>query len=218
MVATETQFVLAGYVRLGERTDPRFLLVITASACSGIRWSLTQLLLRHIPATSNVFSTLFHLAPIMFISLLLSHILFESPRELLAHPMFTPKSIPMLLSPGVLAFCMTSTEFELIRRTSVVTLSVSGMLKEVLTVLAGTAVFGDRLAVSNIWGVIVTLGGIGWYNWIKVQKMREEDKKERLLGSSEYELVNRQTAIDQHGLEEVFSIDSEGEEEHSRRQ
>jgi solute carrier family 35, member C2 len=88
---------------------------------------------------------------------------------------------------------MTSTEFELIRQTSVVTLSVSGMFKEVLTVLAGTVVFGDRLAVSNVWGVIVTLGGIGWYNWIKVQKMRGavvgEGVKDEEVGG--YEMVGR---------------------------
>jgi solute carrier family 35 protein C2 len=83
---------------------------------------------------------------------------------------------------------MTSTEFELIRRTSVVTLSVSGMFKEVLTVLAGTIVFGDQLAVSNIWGVLVTLGGIGWYNYIKVQKMKEDVMIKEGGG---YEMVDR---------------------------
>jgi solute carrier family 35, member C2 len=191
----------------------RFLLVITASALSGIRWSLTQLLLQHTPATRNPFSTLFHLAPVMFISLLLSHILFESPAALLSHPLFTFKSLPLLLSPGILAFCMTSTEFELIRRTSVVTLSVSGMFKEVLTVLAGTVVFGDHLAVSNIWGVLVTLGGISWYNWIKIQKMREDDGVEKdLSGINGYEMVDRE------GQEEIFSIGEESEQAHSRSQ
>jgi solute carrier family 35, member C2 len=81
---------------------------------------------------------------------------------------------------------MTATEFELIRRTSVVTLSVSGMFKEVLTVIAGTIVFGDHLAVSNIWGVIVTLGGIAWYNYIKIQKMREDNEVEK----EGYEMVD----------------------------
>jgi solute carrier family 35, member C2 len=130
----------------------------------------------------------------MFLSLIISHILFESPAALIAHPLFSLRYIPLLLSPGVLAFAMTSTEFELIQHTSVVTLSVSGMFKEVLTVLAGTVVFGDRLAVANVWGVIVTVAGIGWYNWIKVQKMREEaqtgekDLDEEAAG---YEMIDR---------------------------
>lgn len=60
------------------------------------------------------------------------------------------------------------------------------MFKEVLTVLAGTIVFGDKLAVANIWGVLVTVGGIGWYNWIKIQKMREEDNRTK----DGYEMVD----------------------------
>src|SRR5271163_1073968 len=189
---------------------------------AGFRWSITQILLQHVKATANPFSTLFHLAPIMFFSLLISHLLFESPTELWQHPYFTWKYIPMLLSPGIVAFFMTSTEFELIRRTSVVTLSVSGMFKEVLTVIAGTIVFQDRLAVSNIWGVIVTLGGIGWYNWIKIQKMREVDSKEKEELAEEsldgYEMVDREVVPAQQGSsEELFSIEEEDEEEHEEQ-
>lgn len=115
---------------------------------------------------------------------------------------------------------MTSTEFELIRRTSVVTLSVSGMFKEVLTVLAGTIVFGDQLAVSNIWGVLVTLGGIGWYNWIKIQKMREEedgggDGRDEEEEGEGYEMVGRDEGV-LDDEEEMFSIDEESELAHSR--
>ena len=81
------------------------------------------------------------------------------------------------------------------------TLSVGGMFKEVLTVLAGTIVFGDRLAVSNVWGVLVTLGGIGWYNWIKVQKMRQENGSEKEAG---YEMIDREAVPEQ---EELFLVD-----------
>ena len=102
---------------------------------------------------------------------------------------------------------MNLTEFELIRRTSVVTLSVAGMFKEVLTVLAGTLIFGDRIALNNIWGVLVTLGGIAWYNWIKIQKMKDENTGQgKELGSPGYEMVDREAGAVQ---EEVFSIDEE---------
>ena len=139
----------------------------------------------------------------MFLSLLLSHALFESTTSLIVHPLFTLQSLPLLLSPGILAFFMTTTEFELIRRTGVVTLCIGGIFKEVLTVLAGTIVFQDHLAVSNIWGVLVTLGGISWYNWIKIQKMNEADKL-RKEDFTDFELVDR------HGLDDdVFSLDEE---------
>ena len=81
--------------------------------------------------------------------------------------------------------------------------------------LAGTIVFGDRLAVANIWGVVVTLGGIGWYNWIKILKMKEEMAGEEKEGG--YEMVRR-IGEGEVEDEEAFEIDDEGEQEHSRSQ
>ena len=99
-----------------------------------------------------------------------------------------------------------------------VTLSVAGMFKEVLTVLAGTMVFGDRLAVANVWGVLVTLGGIGWYNWIKIDKMRREGRDGE-EGKEGYEMVGR-NGQEEESEEEVFDVgndeEGEGEQEHSR--
>ena len=60
MVAGETAFNALG-----------FILVMTASFCSGFRWSLTQILLLRNPATSNPFSSIFFLTPVMFLALFL---------------------------------------------------------------------------------------------------------------------------------------------------
>jgi protein-S-isoprenylcysteine O-methyltransferase Ste14 len=135
----------------------------------------------------------------MFLALLVSHLLFENPASLWVHPLFSWKILPLLVSPGVIAFLMNTTEFELIRRTGVVTLCIGGIFKEVLTVLGGTIVFGDHLAVSNIWGVLVTLGGIVWYNYIKIQKMREEEQTQK-EGGDGYEMINRERLLDEENL------------------
>src|SRR5580700_3547714 len=60
MVFGEVQFSALGFV-----------LVISAAFFSGFRWALTQILLLRNPATSNPFSSIFFLAPIMFLTLLL---------------------------------------------------------------------------------------------------------------------------------------------------
>jgi len=62
---------------------------------------------------------------------------------------------------------MNVTEFGLIQRTSVVTLSVAGIFKEVAVIFVSTIIFHDRLTPINISGLIVTLFGIGLYNWLK---------------------------------------------------
>ncbi|KAK6348659.1 Triose-phosphate Transporter [Orbilia javanica] len=169
MVADEAAFVLIG-----------FILVMLASILSGLRWSLTQLLLLRNPATSNPFSSIFFLAPVMFVSLLVIAVPVEGLgkfwgrwMELIGEWGIFP-GIGMLIAPGVVAFCMTASEFALLRRTSVVTLSICGIFKEVVTITASTTIFHDVLTPVNITGLLVTILSIGGYNYIKIKKMRGE--------------------------------------------
>ncbi|KAK6502015.1 Triose-phosphate Transporter [Arthrobotrys musiformis] len=169
MVADEAAFVLIG-----------FILVMLASVLSGLRWSLTQLLLLRNPATSNPFSSIFFLAPVMFLSLLVIAIPVEGLGKFwarwteLAGEWGLLSGIGMLIAPGVVAFCMTASEFALLRRTSVVTLSICGIFKEVVTITASTTIFHDVLTPVNITGLFVTILSIGGYNYIKIKKMRGE--------------------------------------------
>jgi solute carrier family 35 protein C2 len=77
----------------------------------------------------------------------------------------------------MIAFCMTASEFALLQRTSVVTLSIAGIFKEVVTISAAGIVFGDDLTPINVSGLLVTIGAIAAYNWIKIRKMREDARK-----------------------------------------
>ncbi len=56
-----------------------FILVISAAFFSGFRWGLTQILLLRNPATSNPFSSIFFLAPVMFLTLLCIAVPVEGP-------------------------------------------------------------------------------------------------------------------------------------------
>ncbi|PBP18408.1 triose-phosphate transporter [Diplocarpon rosae] len=84
----------------------------------------------------------------------------------------------LLLFPGCIAFLMTASEFALLQRTSVVTLSIAGIFKEVVTISAAGLVFHDPLTPINISGLFVTIGAIAAYNWIKICKMRDDAQKE----------------------------------------
>ncbi|KAF2402420.1 TPT-domain-containing protein [Trichodelitschia bisporula] len=169
MVAGETAFDVLG-----------FILVMSAAASSGFRWSLTQILLLRNPATSNPFSSIFFLAPIMFVTLLVIAIPVEgfvdlyAAFQVLASVHGTLLSIGILLFPGCLAFAMTASEFALLQRTSVVTLSICGIFKEVLTISTATIVFDDKLTLINFTGLLVTIATIAAYNYIKMKQMRED--------------------------------------------
>ena len=169
MVAGETAFNALG-----------FTLVIASAFFSGFRWGLTQILLLRHPATSNPFSTLFLLTPVMFISLIVIALAIEGPNEIhqgflnLAEKQGTGFGATLLIFPGVLAFCMISSEFALLKRSSVVTLSICGIFKEVVTISAAGVIFHDKLTTVNITGLVVTISSIGAYNYMKISRMRNE--------------------------------------------
>ncbi|KAK3397806.1 TPT-domain-containing protein [Sordaria brevicollis] len=169
MVAGEVEFKLGG-----------FLLVISASFFSGFRWGLTQILLLRNPATSNPFSSIFFLAPVMFLSLISIAIPVEGFSALFAGLKIIAEEHGMLMAPllilfpGTIAFLMTASEFALLKRTSVVTLSIAGIFKEAVTISAAAIVFGDTMTVINVMGLLVTLAAIATYNYMKIKKMRQD--------------------------------------------
>lgn len=161
-----------------------FALIIASAFFSGFRWGLTQILLLRHPATSNPFSTLFLLTPVMFVSLIVIAIGVEGPVEIhqgflnLAEKHGTLFGSCLLVFPGVLAFCMISSEFALLKRSSVVTLSICGIFKEVVTISAAGVIFHDTLTAVNVSGLVITIGSIAVYNYMKISRMRSEAQTE----------------------------------------
>jgi solute carrier family 35, member C2 len=106
MVATETHFVLGGFV-----------LVISASALGGLRWSLTQMLMRNKRCGMNQpASTIFWLAPVMGLTMAIVSITLESWSELSGFhspdgPAAPLRIIVLLIVPGIIAFFMVLAEY-----------------------------------------------------------------------------------------------------------
>lgn len=202
MVAGEVEFQLSG-----------FILVISAAFFSGFRWGLTQILLLRNPATSNPFSSIFFLAPVMFLTLMLIAVpvegfsgLIEGLRILSEE--WGPYKTPLiLLFPGCIAFLMTASEFALLKRSSVVTLSIAGIFKEVLTIAVAALVFDDRLTPINISGLVITLIAIGGYNYIKLSKMRNDAQLD-VHNKASYQQPQSESSSDDRGS----SSDSDEEE------
>ncbi|EAS35801.3 nucleotide-sugar transporter [Coccidioides immitis RS] len=182
MVADEATFNVIG-----------FSLIIASAFFSGFRWALTQLLLLRHPATANPFSTLFFLTPIMFVSLLVLALLIEGPSQILTglgiltDQFGTLRTLAVLIFPGTLAFCMIASEFALLRRSSVVTLSICGIFKEVITIAAAGILYDDRLTLINVAGLVVTTCCIATYNYMKITTMRKEAQKDIAEHPSELE-------------------------------
>jgi solute carrier family 35 protein C2 len=106
MVATETRFVLEG-----------FILVLSASALGGLRWCLTQVLLQNKEmGFDNPAATIYWLAPIMGITLASLSAVVERWGAVFSSPFFLTfdkmlETAFFIVVPGILAFCMIMSEF-----------------------------------------------------------------------------------------------------------
>jgi solute carrier family 35, member C2 len=105
MVATETHFILGGFV-----------LVLSASGLGGLRWALTQLLLQNKKmGMTNPAATVFWLSPVMAITLCIISMIIEDWGALFKSDFFssfsqTLETVLLLIAPGILAFCMVISE------------------------------------------------------------------------------------------------------------
>ncbi|KAJ7078842.1 triose-phosphate transporter family-domain-containing protein [Mycena belliarum] len=164
MVATETHFVLGG-----------FLLVLTASTLGGFRWALTQILLKNKKmGMDNPAATIYWLAPAMGITLGIISFVLDDWAALFSSSFFVGfkalQTVLFLTMPGIVAFCMVLSEFSIIQRAGVVPMSIAGIAKEVTTISISAAIFGDNLTPLNITGVAITVCGIALFTYHKYKK------------------------------------------------
>ncbi|KAJ3209344.1 Triose-phosphate Transporter [Dinochytrium kinnereticum] len=169
MVIHETHFNLSGYLQ-----------VQVATVLAGFRWSITQILLeRESIGMSNPFATSMFLAPVMGVCLLIASVIVEkTPWALASSGYFdnatdTVKTLALIGVGGLVAFVMVISEFKLIATTSVVTFSIAGIVKEIITISASAIVFKDTFTVTNIIGLMISLVGIGLYNYVRITGLRE---------------------------------------------
>lgn len=147
------------------------ILVLSASCVSGLRWSFTQLLLKHNSYTNNPISTIFYISPAMCVALFAVGLVAEGWGNFMSLPIWELKgvfgTIGLMILPGVLAFMMTLCEFKLLLVAQVITLSIAGIFKELLTIIVSSVVFGDRLSFVNCLGLVLTFVDIMWYNYYR---------------------------------------------------
>jgi solute carrier family 35 protein C2 len=175
MVANETDFKMLGFVQ-----------VMLASVMGGLRWSLTQLLLtdnrqktQYEPLEQpkdkahhqHPVATILHLAPVMAVFIFTASIVVESEKFPTSKFFESWQSVSHIMAwmllGGCVAFAMVVSEFEVIKRIGVVSLSIAGIVKEVLTIGISMWYFGDELHLLNYVGMAVTIAGIAVYNWFK---------------------------------------------------
>ncbi|KAI9258449.1 triose-phosphate transporter family-domain-containing protein [Helicostylum pulchrum] len=155
-----------------------FLLVLTAAVASGLRWNMAQYLMKSGGKSNkdnSPLATMYHLSPIMFITMLSLSLIIEKPfQQQIGTNSFYFDSLSKALTSlaimsfgGVLAFIMTIAELYLIKGTSTVTLSVAGISKEVVVIALSVLIYGDELTAKTYMGLAISIFGIIGYNYYK---------------------------------------------------
>lgn len=78
-----------------------------------------------------------------------------------------PRLWLLILTSGLVSFCLNLANFLVTKYTSAVMLQVLGNVKVVLAILVSLCIFGNRVSASSAVGCAITLVGVGVYNFVK---------------------------------------------------
>jgi solute carrier family 35 protein C2 len=163
-----------------------FLMVLSAAMLSGVRWSLTQLIIEEHSneagsarklTSAGPLATILYLAPIAGVLMFAMSLVVEGVGQFAR---YTARNIPyvsvIFATSGVLTFALILTEYKVVQETSVLTFAITGILKEIILIALSMLVFGDRLIPINYVGIVISIGGIAAYNWLRLSHRAKRGK------------------------------------------
>lgn len=170
-----------------------FSMVLSAAMLSGVRWSLTQLIIEEHSSESGgkkltsagPLATILYLAPIAGCLMMLLSCLVEGLFGFLKY--FQQNfvySLSIFGSSGVLTFLLILTEYKVVQETSVLTFAITGIFKEIMLIGLSMLVFGDRLILINYVGIAISISGIAGYNYLRLKLKAERHQKNPSIPSS----------------------------------
>eukprot|EP00892_Ulva_mutabilis_P004910 jgi/Ulvmu1/2791/UM140_0021.1 len=211
LVAGEVEFNVVG-----------FLLVMTAAAMSGVRWTITQILLQggdsgggHRVQRGTALEVMESLTPVMSATTMLLSLASEPLIHIVRTNIYFSSAPHLLLSLALIsvgafiAFFMVLVEFMLISSTSALTFMVAGVFKEIVTVMVAHFTYGDQFTALNGAGLAVLLCGVGLFNyqqWRKAQAVHGQVQAVSLTDDAQVLLAVEPDAESDEGGFEMEAI------------
>ncbi|MCL7030744.1 hypothetical protein MKW94_005930 [Papaver nudicaule] len=167
-VAKETEFQFWGFV-----------FVMLAAVMSGFRWSMTQILLqKETYGLKNPLTLMSYVTPVMAVATAILSLAMDPWDEFRTNVYFDSswhvfRSALLMFLGGTLAFFMVLTEYILVSATSAVTVTIAGVVKEVVTILVAVFYFHDKFTLLKGVGLFIIIFGVSLFNWYKYQKHQE---------------------------------------------
>lgn len=145
------------------------------------------------PKKPHPIYTIYQLAPIMCLALILTSLIMEQPfpgffecnlfkdglkPDGLISMISIIHGIILILIPGICVFVLTLSEFGILQISKVLTLSIAGIIKEVLTIVVGICLLSERISgFYNILGMCIVLLDVCYYNYFRYTTKRQENDK-----------------------------------------
>jgi len=145
-----------------------FFMVLSASFLSGIRWTLSQLIMQKSQlGLSNPVDMIYHVQPVMIMVLIPFAVGFEGVTISSSLALFRFEdsilfltTITRVVAGGLIAFFMEVAEYLLVSYTSGLTLSVAGIVKEILSLGLAIVIESTDISAVNAVGLVVCMAGI----------------------------------------------------------
>ncbi|XP_051135752.1 probable sugar phosphate/phosphate translocator At1g06470 isoform X2 [Andrographis paniculata] len=153
-----------------------FLLVMLSAFMSGLRWTMTQILLqKEVYGLKNPLTLMSYVAPVMMVATAVLSLLLDPWDEFNMSNYFnswwhTVRSCLLMSFGGILAFVMVLSEYILVSVTSAVTVTIAGVVKEVVTILVAVLYFHDEFTWIKGVGLAITMVGVSLFNWYKLKQ------------------------------------------------
>lgn len=201
-----------------------FVLVMIASFMAGLRWTLAQVITqKHELGLANPIDMIYHVQPCMILCLLPLAVFIDGVPIITTDKLFRSDqyqeifgNLSWILYGAGLAFLLESSELLVVSFTSSLTLSISGIFKEICIIYIAVTWNNNTLNTMNTIGLILCLLGISIHCYIKAKKeakiiSKELEVKQKSNGVSKKVGINYSKLIDESEDESFVSKMTEGE-------
>ncbi|OZJ03340.1 hypothetical protein BZG36_04215 [Bifiguratus adelaidae] len=79
-----------------------------------------------------------------------------------------------LLINGIIAFLLNVVSFTANKKTSALTMTVAGNVKQVLSILLAVVIFGLKIGQLHLAGIALTLAGGAWYTTVELSEKKQQ--------------------------------------------
>ncbi|GAP86326.2 putative DMT family organic anion transporter [Rosellinia necatrix] len=153
-----------------------FIIQVTGIVCEALRLVMVQRLLSSEEFKMDPLVSVYYYAPACAIINGFFTILIELPRMTMID--ILQVGLMTLIANAFVAFLLNVSVVLLIGKTNAVVLTMSGVLKDILLVVASMAIFGDPVTLQQYFGYSIALAGLVYYKLgaDKLQQMTTDAK------------------------------------------